>query len=207
MIDYSKAEWVDPTLGWKPLPVSELPERLVVDFATKCNLRCAMCPVWGSEDEDAINSVKGVMKANSVRQMLDELQPAKPLVQPSIYGEPTLIPNLRERLAEMKARDMTIAMNTNGLTLDDSLAAYFVEVGVNSVFFSINSVTRETLEKFAVWTNWRRLRLQFFACWRRGEANCILGSVCPSRSKTRTVKSRKRSWSGGLALSIVCGLA
>jgi MoaA/NifB/PqqE/SkfB family radical SAM enzyme len=147
MKDYSKAEWVDPKLGWKPLPVSELPERLVVDFATKCNLRCQMCPVWGSDDDNAIDSVKGVMNADAVRRMLDELQPARPLVQPSIYGEPTLIPNLRERLAEMKARGMTIAMNTNGLTLDDDLAEYMVEIGVDSVFFSIDSVTRETLEK------------------------------------------------------------
>jgi MoaA/NifB/PqqE/SkfB family radical SAM enzyme len=106
-----------------------------------------MCPVWGSEDDDAIDSVKGVMAEDPARRMLDELAPARPLVQPSIYGEPTLIPNLRERLAEMKARGMTIAMNTNGLTLDDSLAAYIVEVGVDSVFFSIDSVTRETLEK------------------------------------------------------------
>jgi MoaA/NifB/PqqE/SkfB family radical SAM enzyme len=147
MTDYSKAPWVDPSLNWKPLPVSELPERLLVDFATKCNLRCPMCPVWGSEDDNAIDSVKGVMNADASRRMLDELAPGRPLVQPSIYGEPTLIPNLRERLAEMKARGMTVAMNTNGLTLDDRLAADMVEIGVDSIFFSLDSVTRETLEK------------------------------------------------------------
>jgi MoaA/NifB/PqqE/SkfB family radical SAM enzyme len=147
MKDYSKASWVDPALNWTPRPVSELPERVLVDFATKCNLRCPMCPVWGSEDNNAIDSVKGVMNADAARIMFDQLAPGKPLVQPSIYGEPTVIPNLRERLAEMKSRGMTIAMNTNGLTIDDSLAAYMVEIGVDSVFFSLDSVTRGTLEK------------------------------------------------------------
>ncbi len=59
MTDYSRASWVDPALNWKPLPVSELPERVLIDYATKCNLRCHMCPVWGSEDNDAIDSVEG----------------------------------------------------------------------------------------------------------------------------------------------------
>ena len=40
-----------PQHNWKPLPVSDMPERLLIDFATRCNLRCHMCPVWGLEDE------------------------------------------------------------------------------------------------------------------------------------------------------------
>ena len=61
MTDYSRAPWADPKFNWKPLPVTELPERVLIDFATKCNLRCPMCPVWGSDDNDAIDSVKGIM--------------------------------------------------------------------------------------------------------------------------------------------------
>ena len=57
MADYSRAKWVDPSLNWKPREVSELPERVLIDFATKCNLRCPMCPVWGSDDNEAIDSV------------------------------------------------------------------------------------------------------------------------------------------------------
>src|SRR5271154_464263 len=146
MSDWSQANWVDPALSWVPMPVPDLPPRVLLDLATKCNLRCPMCPVWGSDDDNAVESVKGVMNADASRRMLDELAPARPLVQPSIYGEPTLIPDLRERLSEMKARGMTVAMNTNGLTLDDSLAAYMVEVGVDSIFFSLDSVTRATLQ-------------------------------------------------------------
>jgi len=45
MRDWSKAEWVDPKYDWKPLPVPDMPDRLLIDFATRCNLRCHMCPV------------------------------------------------------------------------------------------------------------------------------------------------------------------
>src|SRR5690349_11384268 len=147
MKDWASAPWVDPSLAWKPRPISELPERALIDFATKCNLRCPMCPVWGSEDDNAIASVKGVMNVDNARRVLDEMMAAKPLVQPSMYGEPLLIPDLRARLVDMKSRGMTFAFNTNGLTLSDDLAEFFVEAEIDSVFFSLEGVTRGTLKK------------------------------------------------------------
>ena len=80
MTDYSKASWVDPSLNWHPLSVSELPDRVLIDFATKCNLRCPMCPVWGSEDNNAIDSVKGIMRADAASRLLDEIAPVRPLI-------------------------------------------------------------------------------------------------------------------------------
>src|ERR1700741_1740166 len=82
--DWSKAEWVDPKYNWKPLPVSEMPDRLLIDFATRCNLRCHMCPVWGLEDDSAIDNVKGIMNLDAARRMLDEFTNAQPMVAPSI---------------------------------------------------------------------------------------------------------------------------
>ena len=147
MRDWTKASWVDPAYNWSPLPVSDLPERVLMDLATKCNLRCPMCPVWGSEDEAAIDSVEGVMDLEASRRLLDEIMVAKPLIQPNMYGEPLLAPNLRERIVDMKARGMAVAMNTNGLTLTEDLAQFFVDQKVDSVMFSIDAVTRPTLRK------------------------------------------------------------
>lgn len=147
MTDYSRASWVDPSLNWSPRPVSELPQRVLIDFATKCNLRCSMCPVWGSDDNEAIDSVKGIMNAEAAQRLLDEIAPARPLVQPCIYGEPLLIPNLRERLCDMKSRGVAIALNTNGLTLDDDMAKFMVEIELDSISFSIDAVSRESLKK------------------------------------------------------------
>ena len=147
MQDWSKASWVDPALNWTPRPVPELPGRVLMDLATKCNLRCPMCPVWGSEDEAAIDAVTGAMDLDASRRLLDEIMATKPLIQPNMYGEPLLAPNLRDQIMDMKSRGMAVAMNTNGLTLNESLAQFFVDQKVDSVMFSIDAVSRGTLKK------------------------------------------------------------
>jgi MoaA/NifB/PqqE/SkfB family radical SAM enzyme len=146
MTDWTKAEWVDPAHNWQPLPVPDLPDRLLIDFATRCNLRCPMCPVWGLED-DEIEPLKGYMNLEAARKMLDDFTGKKPMVAPSIYGEPLLIPNLREVLSAVKSRGMALALNTNGLTLTESIANFFCDIEVDSVMFSIDATTKETLRK------------------------------------------------------------
>jgi MoaA/NifB/PqqE/SkfB family radical SAM enzyme len=145
--DWSKAEWVDPAHEWKPLEVAELPERVLIDFITKCNLRCPMCPVWGSDDDNEIDQVKGAISEENSRRLLDEIMAAKPMVAPAVYGEPLLVPNLKKVFTEIKSRGMPLSMNTNGLTLTDDIAQFMVDIKVDSVMFSIDSVTRETLKK------------------------------------------------------------
>ena len=147
MRDWSKAEWVDPAFNWKPLPVSEMPERLLIDYATRCNLRCHMCPVWGLEDNDQIGTVEGIMDVDASRRMLDQFTNVQPMVAPSIYGEPLLIPKLREVFSDMKQRGIALALNTNGLTLTEDLAEFFCQIKVDSIMFSLDSTTPETLEK------------------------------------------------------------
>src|SRR5438477_12753022 len=146
MDDWTRAAWVDPAYGWKPLPVPDLPDRLLVDFATRCNLRCPMCPVWGLEDE-AIEPLKGYMNVANARKMLDEFTTKRPMVAASIDGEPLLIPNMREVLSAVKSRGMALALNTNGLTLTESIANFFCDIEVDSVMFSIDATTKETLKK------------------------------------------------------------
>jgi MoaA/NifB/PqqE/SkfB family radical SAM enzyme len=147
MQDWSKAEWVDPAYNWKPLPVTPLPERLLIDFATRCNLRCAMCPVWGVNDDDEIEAVKGIMSLEKARRLLDEVAALRPMIAPSIYGEPLLIPNMRQIFSDMKRMGMAIAMNTNGLTLTEETAKFFVDIKVDSIMFSLDAVTKATLKK------------------------------------------------------------
>jgi MoaA/NifB/PqqE/SkfB family radical SAM enzyme len=147
MRDWSKAEWIDPSYNWKPLPVPELPERLLIDYATRCNLRCHMCPVWGIEDDQEIEQVEGIMNLDAARKILDEVVVAKPMVAPSVYGEPLLIPKMKEVFSDLKARGLPIAVNTNGLTLSEKIASFFVESQVDSIMFSLDATTPATLKK------------------------------------------------------------
>ncbi len=124
----------------------DMPPRVLIDFATKCNLRCSMCPVWG-EDENSIQSVKGVMAVENARRLLDEIAASKPLIHPCLYGEPLLAPNLKDHIRQAKASGMTFAFNTNGLTLSEEMAEFLVSQQVDSVMFSIDAVTPQTLVK------------------------------------------------------------
>ena len=118
-----------------------------MDLATKCNLRCQMCPVWGSEDEEAVENAKGIMKLENAKRVLDEVMSIKPLLHPALYGEPLLAPSFKEIIADAKSRGMTVAINTNGLSLTDAIAKFIVDIGLDSVSISIDAVTKETLMK------------------------------------------------------------
>lgn len=171
MRDWSTAEWVDPKYDWKPMPIPELPGRVLLDLATKCNLRCPMCVVWGSEDDESVESVTGVMDLEASRRLLDEIMVAQPLVQPNMWGEPLMAPNLREQIIQMKERGIAVAMNTNGLTLNENLAQFFVEQKVDSVMFSIDAVTRPTLRKIRGIDKLEKLETAVFRLLKmRGEA-------------------------------------
>jgi MoaA/NifB/PqqE/SkfB family radical SAM enzyme len=141
------AEWVDKNIPWTPKEVPELPPRLLIDYATKCNLRCPMCSVWGSDNDEKINEVKGTLNYDASIKILDEVKSIKPLIQPNMYGEPLLAPRFKDHIVNMKSRGISVAINTNGLTLTESLANFLVEVKLDSVMFSIDAATNETLYK------------------------------------------------------------
>ena len=73
------------------------------------------------------------------------------MVAPSIYGEPLLIPNLREVITDLKRRGTAVAMNTNGLTLTEDIASFFCEIGVDSAanFYSRVYTWKREVDKFA----------------------------------------------------------
>lgn len=171
MRDWSSADWVDPALNWKPLPVPDMPERLLVDFATRCNLRCAMCPVWGTDDENEIDQVTGIMALERARKLLAEVAESKPMIAPSIYGEPLLIPNMRRLFADMKQLGFPVVLNTNGLTLTEDIAKFFVEIKLDSIMFSIDAATRETLKKIRGIDKLQKIESAVFRMMKvRGEA-------------------------------------
>lgn len=127
--------------------VPELPERILLDLRTDCNLRCPMCLLHGSDDQEKKANAIGIMDVDQAKQILDEVMNAAPLIQPSMWGEPLLAKNLKEHIQNMKKRGITVCMNTNGLTLKRHLAEFFVEIGLDVICFSVDSTTPETLKK------------------------------------------------------------
>lgn len=128
------------------IDVPSMPPRVIMDLSIKCNLRCPMCLVWGSDDEEAIESVRGSMDAKNARRLLDELSSTKPLIHPYLWGEPLLAPHFKEIVAAAKEKGMTVALNTNGLALSDRIIEFLLDIKLDSITFSIDAATPETLK-------------------------------------------------------------
>ncbi|WP_109117499.1 radical SAM protein [Azospirillum sp. TSO22-1] len=130
------------------LPVPDLPPRILMDLRTDCNLKCPMCIVHGDPENPAVKGIlRRSMSVEQSRRILDEVMAAKPLIQPSLWSEPTLAHDFQEHVRAMKERGATVAMNTNGLLLTEATARFLVEAGVDSVSVSVDSMTPETLMK------------------------------------------------------------
>ena len=121
-----------------------------------CNLRCKMCGQWGDtgiyradgfpasatdgEKErqrifELIGAKRQLGLADYVR-LLDEIAPGRPII--SLFGgEPFLYPDIIPLIREIKARDLTCTIITNGGRLA-SHARELVEIGIDSVAVSID---------------------------------------------------------------------
>src|SRR6185295_6587740 len=93
-----------------PLPVPEFPPRVLLDLVTDCNLKCPMCIVHGGTDDPRLQSfLKKSMSLENAKGVLDQIMSAKPLLMPNMWSEPTMIPNFREHVRQIKERGLTVA--------------------------------------------------------------------------------------------------
>ena len=146
-ISKDKSEKTIETERQEPLPVPDLPERFLMDLHGDCNLSCPMCFRHGGVEKEEKSPFIGTMPVDAVRKVLDEIMVAQPLIQPSTWGEPLIIPELRTHITAMKERGISVAMTTNGLTLTEETAKFFVDIKLDAIFFSMDSMTPETLKK------------------------------------------------------------
>ncbi len=128
--------------------VPDLPARMIMDLRTDCNLKCPMCVVHGDPDDPKL---KGFLRRDTdmekVSRVLDEVMAARPLFMPSLWSEPLLAKNFKAYVKGVQERGMSVAMNTNGLTLREPLAQFLVDIELDAIAFSIDAVTDDTLSK------------------------------------------------------------
>lgn len=129
------------------MKLPDYPERVLIDISGKCNLKCPMCLVHGNDDEEIKNAAIGEMAYEDVQKIMEELPSGNTLIQPNMWGEPTLTPRFKDHIKYMKDLGLSIAVNTNGLTLNETTARHLVECDLDSLFFSIDASTPETLMK------------------------------------------------------------
>ncbi|QTH71043.1 radical SAM/SPASM domain-containing protein [Pseudoalteromonas xiamenensis] len=145
------------------IQVTELPPRILLDLYTDCNLKCPMCVVHGDPDSPQLKGMlKKSMTLANAKKILDEAMAAKPAIGPTLWSEPLMSKDILIHLKSMKMRDMNISMNTNGLLMNKKMAQAMIDIGVDSITFSVDAMTPEVLEKVRGISNLEKIKNNIF---------------------------------------------
>ncbi len=109
---------------------------LFVEITNRCNLRCEMCFKQYWEDKE------GDMPMALFLKILDDAKefPDLKMIYFGGIGEPTVHPHFMDMLREVKKRGFAVGVSTNGFLLTEKRMREFVELGVELMYISLDSI-------------------------------------------------------------------
>lgn len=125
--------------------VKPLPLRLWIESASRCNLRCGMCP-----NKDMSPGDKGLMSLDLFRKLISEARGFVSDVYLHHRGEPLLNPALPEMIATARQAGLRTRFHSNGTLLDSGKSAGLVEAQPDLVSFSIDGFEKAPYEAVRV---------------------------------------------------------
>ncbi|MBN2846016.1 MAG: radical SAM protein [Deltaproteobacteria bacterium] len=113
----------------------DFPRRVTVELTNHCNLNCSMCP------RRFMTGPKGFMTGSLFTRIIDEMaeHPGTVLV-PFFRGEALLHPEFLTMIAYARPRVGSVQLATNATLMDSSIAQGLVDLEVDFVSFSIDSI-------------------------------------------------------------------
>ena len=107
-----------------------------IEITARCNLNCAVCvrQVW--------TDAPGDMNWETYRAVIEGLRAFPDLRQITLggYGEPLVHPRFPEMLALAAESKVALTLTTNGLLLDEAMAERLLDVRLNTVVVSLDTV-------------------------------------------------------------------
>lgn len=135
---------VELSAVFKPEKPWGMPIHLQVEPTTKCNLRCALCPVTVGLDRPDQH-----MKLETFKKIIDETGEFVFLLLMWDWGEPFLNPDIYEMIAYAKKRGIKVISSTNGhIFSQPGNAERLVTSGIDSIIFAIDGIEQETYKKY-----------------------------------------------------------
>ncbi|MEI9926951.1 MAG: radical SAM protein [Sphingomonas sp.] len=110
------------------------PITLTVEATTACNFDCVFC--YGRHIE------RGVLRWEQFLAMLDHL-PALTAVEFTGEGEPMINRRLPDMIRECKRRGLWVHLTTNGSRLNRARAEMLLDLGIDALAFSLESIEPE----------------------------------------------------------------
>lgn len=108
-----------------------------IEITTRCNLKCRYCSrsYLGREGKD--------MPKEVIERIIDSLPHAYRITLVGL-GEPLLHPDIKEIVSAAARRRRRVALVTNAMNLDISLAEELVRLGLHSIAFSLDAADQDT---------------------------------------------------------------
>lgn len=138
-----------------------------IELAYQCNLRCRMCDFSLAEElkEKRAGGSLTEMAKPVFQRICAEILPHTQECILGIRAEPMTSRHFKERLRMIAAQNVpNIQIHTNGTLMSEEISHLICELGINTIIFSVDGLTKETYEyirpnaKFdKLMTNIRRL--------------------------------------------------
>lgn len=118
-------------------PLRDFPFIVDVEPTNFCNLRCIFC------GQRIMTRERGYMSEAVFRAVADECARNGAAIRFIRWGEPLLHPLLFDFIAYAKKKGILVHLTTNGLLLNKEKTKRLIELGLDSIVFSMQGVTPE----------------------------------------------------------------
>ena len=109
---------------------------LFLEITGRCNLNCSMCFKKSFRDPE------GDMPFELYQKIMDDCSffPNLELIYLGGIGESTFHPNFDAIVKDIKARGYALGLSTNGTLLTDERIGYLVDIGLDVIYFSMDTL-------------------------------------------------------------------
>lgn len=127
----------------------QFPQGMVIEPTNACNLRCRMCSVWGEgvQRDRAIGYISKELWGSAI----EELGSWPVCIDLHIYGagEPLLHPQFFDIVSDAKRKaNISVGFLCNATLFDRDRAQAAVELGVDSLSFSVDGAQKDVFEHY-----------------------------------------------------------
>lgn len=152
---HRSAQYWEYRKKWSEYPknmiVSKFPLHLDIETTNICNLLCKMCSRT-IQIEDGTYVDIGTMSMNLYKQIIDEgVENGLCSIKLNYLGEPLSDKYIVERIKYAKDHGiLDVMFNTNATLLTEEMSHRILEAGIDDIFFSVDSISREKFNKIRI---------------------------------------------------------
>ena len=135
---------VEASIFFKPERPWGWPTHLMVEPSTRCNLRCALCPVTAG-----LERPQGFMDLEIFKNAIDEVGDYVFTLLLWDWGEPFLNPSIYAMISYAKQKGIKIVSSTNGHLFGSiEHADKLIQSGIDTIIFAVDGISQETYSRY-----------------------------------------------------------